>query len=175
MSKGLIHVYTGDGKGKTTAAIGLAVRSAGHERKVLFMQFLKGRSQHAGEIEALKRLGIKVITFRDQVSPLFDPRIEISKLKASIKESIKFAIQEIATGKYDLVVLDEYNNLLHTGLSDMEDVRKIISSKPESLELVFTGRNAPGELIKLADYVTEIKMSKHPFENNVKARKGIEF
>jgi cob(I)alamin adenosyltransferase len=173
--KGLIHVYTGDGKGKTTAAIGLAVRTAGHDRKVLILQFLKGGAQNSGEIAALRKLGIKVITFKDQISPLFDPGADISKLKASVKESIELSIKEIKSGIYDLVVLDEFNNLLDSKLSDMDDIRRIIESKPESLEIVFTGRNAPDELVELADYATQILMTKHPFNSNIKARKGIEF
>jgi cob(I)alamin adenosyltransferase len=175
MSKGLIHVYTGDGKGKTTAAIGLAVRASGHDRKVLLLQFLKGASPDSGEIIALEKLGIKVIRFRDQVSPLFDPDVDISKLKESVKRSVETAIDEIQSGLYDVVILDEFNNLLGGGLSEMGDVKRIINAKPEGLELVFTGRNAPDELLDLADYVTRVLMVKHPYKNDVRARKGIEF
>jgi cob(I)alamin adenosyltransferase len=175
MVKGLIHVYTGDGKGKTTAAIGLAVRAAGHDRKVLLLQFLKGASPDSGEIIALKKLGIKVIRFRDQVSPLFDPGVDISRLKGAVNRSIETAIEEIKSGLYDVVILDEFNNLLGGGLSEMDDVERIVRAKPEGLELVFTGRNAPDELLDLADYVTKVLMVKHPFKNDVRARKGIEF
>ncbi|MBI4826326.1 MAG: cob(I)yrinic acid a,c-diamide adenosyltransferase [Nitrospirae bacterium] len=175
MSKGLIHVYTGEGKGKTTAAVGLAVRATGHGRKVLIHQFLKGGSLNSGEISALKMIGVSVVTFEDQVSPLFDPKVTIQELKAAVAESIELTIKEIKSGVYDLVILDEFNNLFSGKLADMDDVRRIIKAKPESLELVFTGRNAPPELIKLADYATDIQMVKHPFENGTKARKGIEF
>lgn len=175
MRKGMIHVYTGDGKGKTTAAIGLAVRAAGHNRKVLILQFLKGGAQSSGEIAALKKLGIHVITFSDQVSPIFNPNVDMFKLRIAVQESLNIAIKEIGGGLYDLVILDEFNNLLSSKLSDMDDVGKIIASKPDHLELVFTGRNAPDKLVELADYTTETLLIKHPFHNNVKARKGIEF
>jgi cob(I)alamin adenosyltransferase len=175
MPKGLIHVYTGDGKGKTTAAIGLAVRAYGHGRKVLLLQFLKGASPDSGEIIALKKLGIKVTRFLDQVSPLFDPDVDISRLKESVKKSVETTIREMQSGLNDVVILDEFNNLLGGNLLGMDDVNRIIRAKPDGVELVFTGRNAPGELLDLADYVTQVLMVKHPFENDVKARKGIEF
>lgn len=175
MIRGLIHVYTGDGKGKTTAAVGLAVRAAGHGRKVLIHQFLKGGSLNSGEITALKMLGVNVVTFQEQISPLFNPKVKISELKTSVAESIDLTIKEMTSGGYDLVILDEFNNLFSGKLADMDDVKRIIDSKPESLELVFTGRNAPDELMELADYATYIQMVKHPFENGTKARKGIEF
>jgi len=175
MPKGLIHVYTGEGKGKTTAAFGLAVRAAGHNKKVLILQFLKGGSQNSGEIVSVKKFGIKVITFKDQISPLFNPEVDLMELKRSVKESLKFAVEEIKSGSYDLIILDEFNNLLGNKLATMKDTKRIIESKPDNLEIVFTGRNAPDELIGIADYVTETRMIKHPFNKGRKARKGIEF
>ncbi len=175
MSKGLIHVYTGEGKGKTTAAVGLAVRAAGHGKRVLIHQFLKGGSLDSGEIVVLKKAGVDVVTFNDQISPLFDPNVNLSDLDASVKRSIELTIDEMSSGSYDLVVLDEFNILLSSSLADMDDVMRIIDAKPDDLELVFTGRNAPDELISLADYATDIQVLKHPFDNGTKARKGIEF
>jgi len=175
MPKGLIHVYTGEGKGKTTAAFGLAVRAAGHNKKVLILQFLKGGSQNSGETVAVKKFGIKVITFKDQISPLFDPEADLTKLKRSVRESLKFTAGEVKSGGYDIIILDEFNNLLSSRLATMKDAKKIIESKPDNLELVFTGRNAPDELVEIADYVTETRMIKHPFNKGRKARKGIEF
>ncbi|MBI4844521.1 MAG: cob(I)yrinic acid a,c-diamide adenosyltransferase [Nitrospirae bacterium] len=175
MSKGLIHVYTGEGKGKTTAAVGLAVRAAGHGRKVLIHQFLKGGSLDSGEIITLKKSGINIVTFREQVSPLFSPKADINELKASVAASIELTVKEMKSGEFDLIILDEFNNLLSGGLADLGDMKRIIDAKPENLELVFTGRNAPEELLVIADYVTETRMIKHPFEKGTKARKGIEF
>ncbi|MBI5676049.1 MAG: cob(I)yrinic acid a,c-diamide adenosyltransferase [Nitrospirae bacterium] len=175
MPKGLIHVYTGEGKGKTTAAFGLAMRATGHNKKVLILQFLKGGSQNSGEAVAVKKFGIKIITFKDQISPLFNPKADLTELKRSVKESLKFTVEEVKSGSYNIIILDEFNNLLSSRLATMKDAKKIIESKPDNVELVFTGRNAPDELVDIADYVTETRMIKHPFNKGRKARKGIEF
>ena len=175
MSKGLIHVYTGGGKGKTTAAMGLAMRAAGHGKKVLILQFLKSRVKNSGEIITAKKSNIKVIRFKGQTTPLFDSRVKLSELKDSIKKSIAISIKEIKSNLYDFVIMDEFNALLSSGFANMEDVKKIIEAKPERVELVFTGRGASKELMKIADYVTEMRMIKHPFNKGVKARRGIEF
>jgi cob(I)alamin adenosyltransferase len=175
MTKGLIHVYTGHGKGKTTASFGLAMRAAGHGRRVLILQFLKSRTKNAGEIIAAKKCGIKVIKFSGQTSPLFDPSIKRSELKKAVNEAIKYSIEEIKSRKYDLIVLEEFNNVVSNGYTTIATVKRIVKAKPDDLELVFTGRNAPAELVKLADYVTEMRMIKHPADNGIMARKGIEF
>lgn len=175
MSKGLIHVYTGEGKGKTTAAFGLAKRAAGHGKKVLILQFLKSRIQDSGEIASAKKIGIKVIRFEDQTTPLFDPKVKVDDLKNAIRDAVALAIEEIKGGSYDVVILDEFNMVLSCEYAEFSDAEEIIDSKPEGLELIFTGRGAPEGLIELADYVTEMRMIKHPFNKGVKARKGIEF
>ncbi len=175
MSKGLIHVYTGEGKGKTTAAFGLAKRAVGHDKKVLIFQFLKSKMQDSGEITSAKKLGIKVVRFNDQTTPFFDPDIKVDDLKKALRAAISLAIKEVKTGSYDIVILDEFNTAISCGYAELNDAREIIKNKPEGLELIFTGRNAPDELIELADYVTEMRMIKHPFKKGVKARKGIEF
>lgn len=175
MSKGLIHVYTGEGKGKTTAAFGLAKRAAGHGRNVLIMQFLKSRTKNSGEIISAQKTGIKVIKFEDQTTPLFDPTVKLEDLIESVTRAIEHAIQEIKSDAYDVVIMDEINTVLACSYADMEAIKMIIRAKPERLELIFTGRGAPDELIELADYVTEMRMIKHPFKKGVKARKGIEY
>ncbi len=175
MSKGLIHVYTGDGKGKTTAAFGLAARAAGHGKNVLILQFLKSRAKDSGEIITAKRIGIKVIKFKHQTPPLFDPNVKLPELKNYILKAITSTIKEIKSNSYDLIIIDEFNTVVSCGFATMEDTKKIIDAKPERLELVFTGRNAPKGLIEAADYVTEMRMVNHPFNKGVKARKGIEF
>jgi cob(I)alamin adenosyltransferase len=175
MAKGLIHVYTGNGKGKTTAAFGLAMRAAGHGKKVLILQFLKSRTKDKGEIAVAIKSGIKVIKFKNQTTPLFDPAVKRSDLKRNIKEAIAQSIKEIKSGKYDLIIMDEFNNLFRDNYANIKDIDNIIREQTEHLELVFTGRGAPRKLIKIADYVTEMRMIKHPAVNGLKARKGIEF
>ena len=175
MAKGLIHVYTGDGKGKTTAAFGLAIRATGHGKKVLILQFLKSRTKDLGERAIAIKSGIKVIKFKGQTTPLFDPKVKPSDLKRHIKEAISVSIKHIKSGAYDLIILDEFNNLFRYKYATAEDIGKILKEQPEGVELVFTGRGAPKELIGLADYVTEMRMIKHPSANGIKARKGIEF
>ncbi len=175
MSKGLIHVYTGEGKGKTTAAIGLAMRAAGHGNKVLILQFLKSRTKPSGEITSARKSGIKIIKFKGQTSPFFDPGIKPSMLKKSVKEALATSLKEIKSNKYDLIILDEFSNLLDNGYATTLDLKKIIKAKPEELELVFTGRGASKALMEAADYITEMRMVKHPFKKGVKARKGIEY
>jgi len=175
MSKGLIHIYTGEGKGKTTAAFGFAMRAVEQGKKVLILQFLKSGVKNSGVINILKKSHIKVIKFKGQTTSLFNPEVKLSKLKKSIKKAITTSIKEIKSDSYDIVILDEFNILLSNGFTGMRDVNNLLDEKPERLELVFTGRGAPKELIKIADYVTEMKMIKHPFNSGVKARKGIEF
>jgi cob(I)alamin adenosyltransferase len=175
MPRGLIHVYTGEGKGKTTAAFGLAKRAAGHGRRVLILQFLKSRTKHSGEIISARKTGIKVTRFEGQTTPLFEPEVKISELKQSIQKAINHTVKDIESDAYDLVIIDEFNTVLGCGYADMKDAERIIKAKPERLELVFTGRGAPAELIELADYVTEMRMVKHPYKKGVNARKGIEF
>lgn len=175
MPKGLIHVYTGEGKGKTTAAFGLAKRAAGHGKSVLILQFLKSGTKNSGEITSAKKTGITVVKFPDQTTPLFDPRVKVTSLKNSIKKAITTAVKEIKSRAYDLIILDEFNTVLACRYAALKDAERIIKAKPENLELIFTGRGAPKGLINMADYVTEMRMIKHPFKKGVKARKGIEY
>ncbi len=175
MPRGLIHVYTGEGKGKTTAAFGLAERAAGHGRKILILQFLKSGPRDSGEIISARNAGIKVIKFNDQATPLFDRNATPGQIRDAVRKAIAVSVEEIKSGLYDIVILDEFNTVLKCGFATMEDAREIIHAKPERLELIFTGRGAPQELIDIADYVTEMRLIKHPFRNGIKARKGIEF
>ncbi len=175
MEKGLIHIYTGEGKGKTTAAIGLAVRAKGKGLNVLFIQFLKGSAPEDGEAAMLQELSIKFVRFKDQIKPLFDSTVKEGDLKAAVRMAIEFTISEMKSGRYDLVILDEFNNLFKGDLITMQDARRLISEKPEEVELVLTGRGVPDEMKELADYVTEMRMIKHPYQKGISARKGIEY
>lgn len=171
MHKGFIHIYTGDGKGKTTSAVGLSVRAKSRGLRVLFVQFMK--TIKGGEIDLLKNLSIKVKRFEKVLSPLFHPGADMALLR---EESLK------ALGKlrpllreYDLVVLDEFNHLLTTGLVTRKEALDFIMQRPETLDLVLTGRGAPKWLVDLADQVTDMRDVKHPAAKGARARKGIEY
>jgi len=174
LEKGMIQVYTGNGKGKTTAAIGLAVRAAGNGLSVLFVSFMKGPSYPYGEEVIFSK--IPNITHRKFgtdyfVSPGTDDELAISEAKAALK----FASERMMTGEYDLVILDEVNVAVNFGLISVDEVMEVIKSRPEKVELVLTGRYAPQEFIDIADLVTEMREIKHYFREGVPARKGIEF
>lgn len=175
MNKGLIHVYTGDGKGKTTSAFGLAIRALGHGKRVLILQFLKSRIKNSGEARIAEKIGLNVIRFKNQTTPLFDRQANIQKLRKSLQDAILLSIDRLKSNAYDLVILDEIITALSSELLSIHDLQKIIDAKPDDTELVLTGRNAPKWLIDRADYVTEMRMIKHPFNRKIKARKGIEF
>lgn len=171
--KGLVLVFTGNGKGKTTAALGLALRSWGYEMKVLILQFIK--SQQCGEHLAAERmpgleirpLGLGFINFNDQN--------DIERQKQSAKEVLNEVETALHSGKYQLLILDEVIYALNYGLVELADVIKIIKNKPNSLHLVLTGRDAPQEIIDQADLVTEMLEIKHPYKKGIPAQKGIEY
>jgi len=174
--KGLIHIYTGDGKGKTTAAVGLGVRAAGHGMRVLMLQFLKGR--HTGELEAIKKLGDNFLVLRHKEIKKFTCDMteeEINELKNEVRGLFERAQTEAASGVWDLMILDEIMASLTLGFISLDEMLQFMNSKPLKLELVMTGREAPEELISISDYVSEIKMVKHPMEAGIHARSGIEF
>jgi cob(I)alamin adenosyltransferase len=176
--KGLTHVYTGSSKGKTTAAFGLAIRALGNGMKVLVVQFLKGGGRLSGEAAFLSKVAdAEVICFADQRHPIFskDKDGNNEALVASIRRGFETARDKILSGAYGLVILDEINNCMREGWLDVREVVKLIDGKPESVELVLTGRGCPQEIIDAADYVTEMQVVKHPAQGGVKARKGIEF
>lgn len=169
--KGLIHIYTGGGKGKTTAALGLALRAQGAGMKVLIVQFLKGRD--TSELVPLSRLGIRVV--RSDVTK-FIPYMNEQELRAC-REGQQRCLQEAldGMGDYDLLVLDEIFGAIATGMVEKESLLQLMRQKPASLELVLTGRDAPAEAVALADYVSEIHAVRHPYEKGIPARRGIEF
>ena len=177
MSKdGLVIVYTGNGKGKTTAALGLALRAIGYEHKVCMLQFIKG-SWHYGEMDSSKKLGpdFELIAIGKGFVGILDdssPREEHEKYAA---EALKICREKIFSEKYDVVILDEVNYAINLGLLDVEEIIKIIKEKPAKLNLVLTGNHAKEEIIELADLVTEMKEIKHPFKSGIKAKKGIDF
>ena len=170
--KGYIQVYTGDGKGKTTAALGLAIRAVGAGKKVFFAQFVKGKVY--SEIEAVQKF-LPDITVRQYGLDCFifhnPTQQDIDVAQAGFKE-ISAVIQ---SGKYEIVVLDEANIALFYNLFTTEELIDVLQSKPENVEIVVTGRYAPIEIINIADLVTEMKDVKHYYYQGVDARVGIEF
>ena len=177
MSKdGLVIVYTGNGKGKTTAALGLAMRAVGYEHKVCMLQFIKG-SWHYGEMDSSKKLepNFELIAIGKGFVGILDdnsPREEHEKYAA---EALRICREKINSGNYDVVILDEVNYAINLGLIDVQEIIKLIKEKPSNLDLVLTGRDVKEEIVELADLVTEMKEIKHPFKSGIKAKKGIDF
>ena len=177
MSKdGLVIVYTGNGKGKTTAALGLAMRAIGYEHKVCMLQFIKG-SWHYGEMDSSKKLepNFELIAVGKGFVGILDdnsPREEHEKYAA---EAVRICREKIFSEKYDVIILDEVNYAINLGLIDVQEIIKIIKEKPSDLDLVLTGRDVKEEIVELADLVTEMKEIKHPFKSGIKAKKGIDF
>ncbi|MFH1055039.1 MAG: cob(I)yrinic acid a,c-diamide adenosyltransferase [Candidatus Altiarchaeota archaeon] len=187
--KGLVHVYTGEGKGKTTAAVGLATRAIGHGMSVYMIQFLKGGG-HAGEVEAAEKM---LPTFKVKQFGKPCPYSEEMKMggmecgnckdcflsrkeeREKVEEALELAEKVVSSGKYDVVILDEINNVLSRKLTSVVRVLKLIKSRKVSVEMVLTGRNAPKELIDEADYVTYMKRIKHPFTKGIRSRYGIDY
>ena len=179
IEKGLVHIYTGDGKGKTTAAFGLALRAAGWGKKVLIFQFLKPPSLELGERRALERAGlpIQVQSLEAQWHLFRSLRSERDRAVAGVAVTkVLGRLTELAHERaYDVLVLDEIVFCLSLGLGRIEDLRQLIEQKDAGVEVILTGRGATPELIELADLVTEMKKIKHPYAKGIEARRGIEF
>lgn len=173
LEKGLVQVYTGNGKGKTSAAFGLALRATGRGLKVYMIQFIKGGFDY-GELYTVKNLpNFTLKAFgRGKFVTSKPPQKEDVKLA---REALHLAEQVVQSGSYNIVILDEINVALDLKLISLENVLKLIKSKPSCLELILTGRNAPEEIVEVADLVTEMKEVKHPFSKGTEARKGIEY
>ena len=172
MKKGFIHVYTGPGKGKTTAALGLGLRAVGAGFKVHMVQFMKGRRY--SEIDGIEQLSNFSISQhgRDEFVNKENPeQIDIDMAQ----EGFDFAKKIIKDSKFDMIILDEINVAVDFKLIDLKDVLNLIEDKPEPLELILTGRYAHSDIIKKADLVTEMLEIKHPYQKGVLSRKGIDF
>ena len=172
LDTGCLQVYTGNGKGKTTAAIGLGVRGAGGGLKVVMVQFMKGRRY--SEIEVIERMdNFEVYQHgRDEFVNREDPeQVDIRLAQGGLEH----AAELIGGGAHDIVILDEINVACDFGLIDKEEVLRIIRDRPPNMEVVLTGRYAPEEFIEAADLVTEMREIKHHYQRGVQARKGIEY
>lgn len=171
MSKGQIHIYTGNGKGKTTAALGLSLRAICAGKRVFFGQFVKGMEY--SELKATEYLpGFEIQQFGRDCFIYNDP---VEEDRVAARDGLAICRDVLTRGHHDLVVLDELNIALYYKLFTLEDAIELIRSKKEHQELVITGRYAPKELIDLADLVSEMKEIKHYYQKNLEARKGIEF
>ncbi|MHA1941086.1 MAG: cob(I)yrinic acid a,c-diamide adenosyltransferase [Candidatus Hodarchaeales archaeon] len=172
-SLGLIHVISGDGKGKTTSALGIALRAAGHEYNVLIIQFMK-KGWDYGELQAVQFLnGVEIHPFGtpnyiDKANP---QPIDFSEAR----KALKHFKDELNNPHWNIIVLDEINVALDFKLISERDIIDLLRTKPKNLEIILTGRDAPSSLIELADYYTEIKSIKHPFQKKILARKGVEY
>jgi cob(I)alamin adenosyltransferase len=170
--KGLIIVNTGDGKGKTTAALGVALRACGYGMKVIMLQFFKGKWKY-GELRSAPKLGTFEIRPMGHGFTWESKDIEVDK--RMVGEAWQAACAEMLSGKYDLVILDEINYALSYGFLPVEEVVEFLKNKPPMLHVILTGRKAKSEIIEIADMVTEMRDIKHPFQQGIAAQKGIEF
>lgn len=170
-NKGLVIVNTGNGKGKTTAALGILFRAWGRDMKVAMLQFIKSKSANYGETRAARKLGIEMIplgggfTWRSK---------DIEQDKALARELWELAQAKIASGDYQIIILDEFTYPLSYGWIPWEEVAATLRQRPSGLHVVITGRSAPQELVDFADLVTEMREIKHPYKQGIKAQKGID-
>jgi len=174
-AKGLVMVFTGNGKGKTTAAMGMAFRAAGHGHKTLMIQFIKGSRQY-GELYAMEKLSP---CFR--IVPMgrgfirFDQKTPDEEDRKAIREAWDFFKEKMGSGEFQMIILDEINYAIDYGLLPVGEVLDTLEKRPDGLHLVLTGRNARPEIMEAADLVTEMKEIKHPFHQGTKAQKGVEY
>jgi len=173
--KGLIQIYTGTGKGKSTAAIGQAVRAAGHGFKVGFLSFFKDPEAFGyGEYKSLEKLGIKTFLFARK-HPHFYKELNPDDVCQECSEGLEFIKELVRDPSWDMLILDEINIALRDGFLKEEDVLSLLDAKPDKLELVLTGRGVTDKIVEKADLVSEVREVKHPYSRGVKGRKGIEY
>jgi len=173
---GLVIVYTGKGKGKTTAALGIGLRATGYGKKTCMIQFIKG-SWHYGEMDSSKRLEpeFEMVAIGKGFVGIIDDKSLKEDHENMAKEAIRISNEKIQSGNYDIVILDEINYAINLELISVDDVLNIIKTKPQGMDLVLTGNYARKEVIEAADLVTEMREIKHPFQQGIKAKKGIDF
>lgn len=174
VENGLIHLYVGDGKGKTTAALGLAMRALGAGEKIFFAQFLKGRE--SSEIVILKRLGIDVIR-TDGITKFSKDMNEEEKkaAKALCQKCLEQIEEAVNSNKYGLIVCDEVVDAINLGFIDTDEFLSIINKRKSNTEIVMTGRNPNDKIVDAADYLTVMSALKHPYRKGIKGRLGIEY
>jgi cob(I)alamin adenosyltransferase len=175
ITHGLVHVYTGDGKGKTTAALGIALRAMGWGLKVMIVQFVKGYP-NLGEIKFARNHPDDLTVHQFAIDVSRDiPNEKVAARRRECEEAMACAESVVGSGGYDIVILDELAVALHYGLIDIDRALRLIKEKPAELELVITGRNAPEALIQASDYATEMKSVRHPYDEGIQARPGVDY
>ncbi len=174
-TKGLVIVYTGEGKGKTTAALGLALRAAGYKRKVLIVQF--GKIWFTGELEGVKKLApyVKMIQGGKGFVKFMNDKLPLEEHLAAAKKTYDTIYKEVISGKWDVVIADEIVGAVHAKILKVDQVLKLIKDKPEKLDLVLTGHYAHPRIIKASDLATEMMPIKHPYEKGFLAKPGIDY
>jgi cob(I)alamin adenosyltransferase len=173
---GLIVVLTGNGKGKTTSAMGMALRAVGHKMKVCIIQYMKG-DMYSGEMDGLKQISPIVefhVTGKGFCGIQGNP-YPFEEHRANAQDAVRLSKEKITSGAYDLVILDEINNALHLGLVDLEQVLDLLDGKPALMHLIVTGRDAHPEVTDRADTVTEMREIKHGYRQGIEPQKGIDY
>ena len=173
---GIVIVYTGSGKGKTTASLGVVLRAVGHGLRVCMVQFIKGE-WHYGELNSLKKLepNVELIVAGKGFIGIVDDDHDFEEHIRAAKTAMEIVEQKILHNTFDIVILDEINYAVHLGLIDLADVLRIIHNRPKHVSLILTGNHVREEILLLADLVTEMKEIKHPYKKGIKAKKGIDF
>lgn len=176
MNKGLVIVFTGNGKGKTTSALGVALRACGHNMKVAMLQFIKG-SWHYGELDSVKKLSpnFELIPLGKGFVGIVDDKLPREEHIKAAKEALAIAKEKITSGRYRIVILDEINVAVRLNLIDIQDLLDLIKAKPKELHLIITGRGADPKLVEAADLVTEMREIKHPYQKGITAQRGIDY
>ena len=173
----MVIVFTGDGKGKTTSALGMALRAAGHQKKVLIIQFIKNYRNY-GELKFVKKFplaNIEIKTFGEGYVGIRGDKKPREVHSDAAKKALEYAEKSMKSRRYSMLILDEINVALDLKLLKADDVVDLIQSKPKNLHIVLTGRGAPKKIIQAADLVTEMKEIRHPYRKGILAQKGIEF
>lgn len=173
---GIVIVYTGNGKGKTTASLGVALRAIGHGLRVCMVQFIKGE-WHYGELNSTKKLepDFELIVAGKGFIGIIDDDHAFEEHVRAAKTALDIVEQKISLDTFDIIILDEINYALHLGVLQLADVMKMLQNRPKHLSLILTGNHACEEIITLADLVTEMKEIKHPYKKGIKAKRGIDF
>ncbi len=175
-ARGLLVVYTGDGKGKTTAALGMCVRAVGYDWKICIIQFVKGSWKY-GELKGIKRLApnVELHTVGEGFVGIIDDEKSFEEHRVAARRGVQLALDKIKSGDYRLVILDELNVAMDLGLVTEEEADKMLAARSDKQHLVITGRNAAESILAKADLITEMREVRHPYQQGILAQKGIDW
>ncbi len=173
--KGLVILYTGEGKGKTTAALGIILRAVGYKKKCLMVQF--GKTWFTGELAGIKKLSpyVKIIQGGKGFVDILGDQIPKKKHQEAAQKTFELLYNEVISKKWDIVIADEIVGAISGGILPLKEAVRLVTDKPKQVDLVLTGHHAPNKLIAMADLVTEMKEVKHPYQKGILAKKGIDF